>query len=272
MPRRRSRSDLDIWIALIARLPPWLGIFLAGISGAALHILAGSSVVPLTDPSDMGTVMVGSVVKGLATVGQYLVPLVCIAGTASGVFARRRRQQLFSQAVAADAVMEGFDWRQFERLVGGWFEQQGYAVLENHFGGADGGVDLRLRKDGRLYLVQCKHWRLQRVGVGIVRELYGVMAATGADGGFVVASGQFTREAREFAEGRNITLVDGLALQWAFAGLRNEPVANRNFPPEVAPCPRCGATMVRRIAQRGANAGKAFWGCSAFPQCRETRR
>jgi len=26
--------------------------------------------------------------------------------------------------------------------------------------------------------------------------------------------------------------------------------------------------MVKRIAKQGANAGKAFWGCSDFPQCR----
>jgi hypothetical protein len=36
-------------------------------------------------------------------------------------------------------------------------------------------------------------------------------------------------------------------------------------------CSRCGAPMVKRIAKKGANAGKRFWGCSAFPQCREIR-
>lgn len=33
-------------------------------------------------------------------------------------------------------------------------------------------------------------------------------------------------------------------------------------------CPKCGDTMVLRTAKRGANAGKKFWGCSAFPRCR----
>lgn len=33
-------------------------------------------------------------------------------------------------------------------------------------------------------------------------------------------------------------------------------------------CPRCGAPMVQRQAARGANAGKTFWGCSRFPNCR----
>jgi ssDNA-binding Zn-finger/Zn-ribbon topoisomerase 1 len=37
-------------------------------------------------------------------------------------------------------------------------------------------------------------------------------------------------------------------------------------------CPRCGGRMVRRIAQKGPNAGKAFWGCSNYPACRFTKK
>ncbi|KAF5068958.1 Nuclease-related domain protein [anaerobic digester metagenome] len=33
-------------------------------------------------------------------------------------------------------------------------------------------------------------------------------------------------------------------------------------------CPKCGAHMVLRIAQKGANKGAHFWGCSKFPNCR----
>lgn len=36
-------------------------------------------------------------------------------------------------------------------------------------------------------------------------------------------------------------------------------------------CPKCGGGMIRRIARQGANAGQAFWGCSAYPACRGTR-
>jgi restriction system protein len=35
------------------------------------------------------------------------------------------------------------------------------------------------------------------------------MPAHGAAGGFVVTSGRFTKPAIEFAEGRNLTLIDG---------------------------------------------------------------
>ncbi|MBU6951619.1 nuclease-related domain-containing protein [Hahella sp. HN01] len=33
-------------------------------------------------------------------------------------------------------------------------------------------------------------------------------------------------------------------------------------------CPRCGSNMVLRKAKQGANAGRQFWGCSAYPKCR----
>lgn len=33
-------------------------------------------------------------------------------------------------------------------------------------------------------------------------------------------------------------------------------------------CPRCGANLVVRTAKKGDNAGKQFFGCSAFPNCR----
>jgi restriction system protein len=33
-------------------------------------------------------------------------------------------------------------------------------------------------------------------------------------------------------------------------------------------CPKCGSPMVLRETKSGQNAGKQFWGCSKFPQCR----
>lgn len=36
-------------------------------------------------------------------------------------------------------------------------------------------------------------------------------------------------------------------------------------------CPACGKPMLRRTARQGPREGKAFWGCSAYPDCRATR-
>ena len=33
-------------------------------------------------------------------------------------------------------------------------------------------------------------------------------------------------------------------------------------------CPKCGESLVKRVARKGKHAGKQFWACSAFPKCR----
>ena len=39
----------------------------------------------------------------------------------------------------------------------------------------------------------------------------------------------------------------------------------------VPNCPQCAAPMILRTAQKGANAGGQFWGCSHYPRCRGIR-
>jgi restriction system protein len=179
-------------------------------------------------------------------------------------------------------VLDGMSWQQFERLVGEAFRLQGYRVMETGGGGADGGVDLVLNKDGEKHLVQCKQWRAFKVGVDVVRELYGVMAAKGAAGGFVVTSGRFTDEAKSFAEGRNVRLVDGSKLHGMIRqaqgsarpgqDVAKSEQAAKGAPPSEAPtCPACAKAMVRRTAKRCANAGGEFWGCAGYPACKGTR-
>lgn len=36
-------------------------------------------------------------------------------------------------------------------------------------------------------------------------------------------------------------------------------------------CPKCSATMIKRVAKNGPKAGKAFWGCSQYPKCSGTK-
>jgi restriction system protein len=114
------------------------------------------------------------------------------------------------------------------------------------------------------------------------------MAAQSATGGFVVTSGVFTRDARDFAEGQNIELIDGAALavmiekanaaRKTTAFLNDAAFGTNAFLISSATeavtdprCPCCGGAMVKRVAKRGANAGGAFWGCSTFPRCRGVR-
>jgi restriction system protein len=177
-------------------------------------------------------------------------------------------------------------WREFEMLIAESFRRQGFRVSETGGNGPDGGIDLVMWRGSEKFVVQCKHWKAFKVGVTVVRELYGVMAANGATGGFVVTSGRFSDDAVDFARGRNVELIDGPKLEELLrrgASTTGQP-ANRAGPArdeqpsrkqdavtQGPPCPDCGKLMVRRLAKRGANQGNAFWGCSTYPSCRGTR-
>ena len=146
-------------------------------------------------------------------------------------------------------------------------------MTETGGSGPDGGVDLILRKNGEHLLVQCKNWR-RDIGVKIVRELYGVVAAKGATGGIVICSGTFTREARDFARGKPMELIEGTALARMIEEVKKKPSSVNLSPiisgaqPSDNSCPLCGGTMVLKTARRGPKAGEDFWSCSAFPKCR----
>lgn len=203
-----------------------------------------------------------------AMAGQYLLPGLLGIGALISIARRIRRNWLFRKALNdPEAVSEGMDWQQFERLVGEVFRRQGYTVEETGAAGPDGGIDLILRKGRKRFLVQCKQWRALKVGVKVVRELYGVVAAQGAAGGFVVTSGDFTEDARQFAASCKLTLIDGETLNYWIAG-----DAGWSAPaPSPRNCPLCRSPMVRRTVKRGSKAGTQFWSCSNYPGCRGTR-
>ena len=287
MARRKRTSPAEDLIDLIALLPWYVGVVLAVAGYLLLHRIAAAPLASTMGPGEVGNAMVRAVGRGLATAGQYVLPILCLAGAAISAWRRRARRVLVDNVTGSDAsdVLQGMSWREFEVLVGEGFRLQGYQVVENFEPGPDDGIDLMLRKDGEKYLVQCKQWRAFKVGVPVVRELYGVMAAKGAAGGFVVTSGRFTPEAEAFASGRNLRLLDGPQLHRllkqargsssAKPADRNQEKQARNAALQAAKtaapsCPRCAQSMVRRTARKGINAGQEFWGCSDYPRCRGT--
>jgi restriction system protein len=281
MGRSRRTSASDDMVDAVALLPWWAGVLLAAVFYVVLHYFASQPVNATPKPGQIGDVVGQTMVRTLATIGQYALPFLCLVGAAASAWRRRERHQLVKAVAASPAasVLDGMSWQQFERLVGAAFRLQGYQVVENGGGGADGGVDLVLTRNGEKHLVQCKQWRAFKVGVGVVRELYGVMAAKGAAGGFVVTSGRFTDEAVAFAQGRNVRLLDGPELHGLIQQARqvttgDEPATNRSATAAVAlmpSCPVCSQPMKRRVARRGSNAGRDFWGCTEYPTCKGTR-
>ncbi len=231
--------------------------------------------------------------QALAGASASLAPLAWIflaacALCALAAFAKgRRRRRLLDTQTGLDSLA-ALGWRDFERLVGEAFRRQGYSVEETGLGGADGGIDLILRKDGQYTLVQCKHWRNRQVPVNVVREMYGLLAHHGAHAVRIATVGGYTREAARFARGKPIELIDGATLlamvrsaqqpsQLAAAAMVPSPETTRTAPviasavaadAALPACPRCGSAMVQRTNRRTQD---TFWGCTGFPACRGTR-
>lgn len=194
------------------------------------------------------------------------MPLV---GALLSYVASRKRKQLLDAQTGLDSL-RAMNWREFEMLVGEAFRRRGYGVEETGLGGADGGIDLVLRKDGRRELIQCKQWRNLKVNVSVVREMWGLAAHHGVDAVKIVSVGEFTHEAVAFARGKPIDLINGSRLielvreVRAVSGLQPDQPAIAG----TSICPVCSAEMMVR---RNRTTGQSFWGCSKYPLCRGTR-
>lgn len=272
MARRQGMFDDLMSIGL--KLPWKVALAAAAVIFVTLHIVAVYTQTPLSVNTldGLGAVVGHGFVHVFAELLQYIIPAGLLIGMTVGYFKQRRSGALFVTAREnPKPAITSMSWRDFERLVGEVFRRQGFTVSGFGGHGPDGGVDLGLTKNGQRFLVQCKHWRKRQVGVTVVRDLNGVVSAQGAYGGFVVTGGEFSREAREFAQSCGIKLIDGPALEELVRGIPNRSSAaeaGAAVVDQAKPmCPQCGTAMVPRTAKKGQFAGQPFWGCARYPKC-----
>lgn len=205
------------WLASLCRLVAaqrfWVSLLLAAV-GALLWHGVWRYVATLTLAQEQTLwVVLGIAVTWLVYALQWLWPLLMVLVGAWGAWQRWRGSRVFRriQGRSKDGF-EDITWQDFEVLVAELFRRHGFEVSLQGGDHPDGGIDAIVKRDGGVYLVQCKHWKAQRVGVKVVRELYGVVAAEGMDGGYVVTSGHFTPDAVDFAQGIAMQLINGRQL------------------------------------------------------------
>ena len=87
-------------------------------------------------------------------------------------------------------------------------------------GGVSGAADLALVKSGERFLVHCQDWHKREIGILAVLQLGRALAAVGAQGGYVLTAGGFTREACEFARSTRVELISGEMLGAWLRGAR----------------------------------------------------
>jgi restriction system protein len=225
--------------------------------------------------------IIGVYIKVGAQIAWMVALFLGVIAILSAIMRAKKRALLDAQS-DVESLRE-LSWKEFEWLVGEAYRRQGYAVEESLGGGADGGIDLIIRKGGQTHLVQCKQWKVQAVGAPVIREQFGLLSHHKADQAIVITSGRFTRDAIAFAEGKPIELIDGPKLIELVKAVQNaqpaQPRAEVNESPRFVPipitgsvtCPSCGGPMISRIAKKGSNAGNSFWGCANYPKCRGVR-
>ena len=171
-------------------------------------------------------------------------------------------------------VLRQIEWRRFEAVCEALMGQAGFQT-QSQSHGADGGVDIWLHSrhaQGPVALVKCRHWLRKPVGVRELREFHGLMTLHQLQRGTYITSGRYTREALEFAHAQRINLLDGPSLL-ALIGRRRpeqqQALLAAAYEGEYwrPTCAHCGVKMVERSV---AHNGSAFWGCPAYPACRNT--
>ncbi len=262
MARKRQDSNFVMMVDIFADLPWWVCFPVAlvayvGISLVWTKLLGGNKMI-------VGVAGYGKVVAG------FFASLILAAG-GFGQFVKFRRRKIYEQQTGIDSITK-LSWREFETLVGEAYRRKGYEVRETGGGGADGGIDLILQRGSEKTVVQCKQWRVYKVGVKPVRELFGVMTAEQAAHAIFVTSGRYTEEAERFATGKPLELIDRESLLQLMAVAKTGTTSAESKTPTTPVCPRCATPMVRRPARRGDNAGGQFWGCPNFPKCTGIRQ
>lgn len=271
--RLRERYRDESLVALLMDVPRWTFVLLMLVAIVALLLLGGLIDVALNRPNVVLTI---------------LTPLLLVAFF-GGLFwlasrdraLRHRRLTQTSNAHRLSILMPD----EMADLAAELFRQQGYVVTENKRPDlADGGVDFEILKEGKVTLVQVKHWR-QEVGVKDVRELWGIVASERAAGGVLIGTSGFSARAREFAAGKELRLIDGpefLELRSQLPRISRDlgepdPLVSQGYARHVAglhppACGTCGKPMVVVTRLQDTTVVYQLWGCPDYPKCQGTRR
>jgi len=223
MAGRKKEHVVDVFLTA----PWWISLVFA----VALY-LALSFVLP---PLGAGTPLL----RGLAGSAKMLAPYLALtfAVLAPVAYWRQSHQRGSSDGDTGLDSVRALSWKEFEALAGESFRRLGYEVQEMGSTAPGCGIDLLLRRDRGKTIVQCKQWRSRRVGVKPLRDVYDAMLAVKADGALFETSGDYTSEARAFAEDKPIGLINGPALLELVERVR------KIDPPQHAATPRREPTL-----------------------------
>jgi HJR/Mrr/RecB family endonuclease len=127
----------------------------------------------------------------------------------------RKQTQQKEEGKLIQLILDNMSPSQFENVVAEIYEKQGYKVTVTG-GSHDRGIDIIAEKSvgeaREKVAIQCKHQKVV-VGRPILQQLWGVVADDHSiTRGDLVTSSGFSAEAKDFAKGKRLTLINRKAL------------------------------------------------------------
>jgi restriction system protein len=164
-------------------------------------------------------------------------------------------------------LLQELEWKRFEEVTAEYYRIQGFDAKTTRIG-ADGGIDIVLRKDGLdkpIAVVQCKAHK-NNIGIKPIRELYGVMAAEKIENGVFITTSDYTSEAIQFADEKKMLLLSGKDFIQKINNLNHEQKSKlldfATHGDYITPtCPRCDIKMIIKTRRKD---GGEFWGCQNY--------
>jgi restriction system protein len=204
---------------------PWWAI----VSLSLVFFVGMKFVIPsiFVGGHDVGFQMVSRAAPAFA----WAALLLLIPTALRAVRSRTDRRHLETQRVLGD--IRALAWNQFEPLVAEAYRRQRYSIQKFGEAGPEDGVDLVLKRNGNTLLLQCRQWKAWTIGINAVREMFGIMTAQRAQGAIILTSGLFTQDARTFAAGKPLHLVDGRQLLKLIRKVQGNLSASHPVQPEA---------------------------------------
>lgn len=286
---RNNKSIIEDIADIFSSFPWWVGPIIALPVFLFLNHFSNIEPTKNIQPNQINSFLFSTLFITLAKFLKFIIPAAIMLGSFVSLINSRKRKKLYdnldirkynslpTRNKKSPQSINDLSWQEFEMVIDEFFNRQGYSVKRNSKIGPDGGIDMILSKEGKLFIVQCKHWKKFKVGVPIIREQFGIMKSMNANGAFIITSGIFTEESIIFAQNKNISLIDGIMLKKIISensleNCHDQSTSDQIIIPKNEPlCPKCNSTMKLRTAKKGIWVGHEFWGCSKFPQCTGTR-
>ncbi len=175
--------------------------------------------------------------------------------------------------IARDAwsleLLEVLDQKRFEFLAAAYFQTLSFRA-ELTQKGPEGFVDIRLHADNELrpgIIAHCRAWSTLPVGLKEVRELHAVMTFERVQEGALVAAGTFASQARDFAQGRNMLLIDGADLVGklkALSAAKQHELLQYAGDSNLA-TPACGTCGMKMVRMQRKSDDQPYWDCVRHP-------